>query len=239
MYIDSFLYTSEGGREENQDCVGRELSENAGLFIVADGLGGHQKGSAASKTVVQSLRKAWREEPFCNPESILKQIDSANQAVLKLQEEQNCNAKSTVVALAIDGDRAVWAHTGDSRLYCFSSWSIRAVTDDHSVAYKKYKAGEIRKDQIAQDEDQSSLLKALGNESRWNPEIGNADNLKKGTGFLLCSDGFWEYVHDEEMLKDFRKSHDAEDWAARMMDRAEPRFAKGHDNFSLITIILR
>ncbi|MBR0161003.1 MAG: serine/threonine-protein phosphatase [Oscillospiraceae bacterium] len=239
MLIDSFLYTSQGGREENQDCVGRELNENAGLFVVADGLGGHQKGRLASKTVVNSLRKAWKEEPFCDADGILSRIADANQAVLRLQEEQNCNAKSTVVALAIDGERAVWAHTGDSRLYSFGFWAVHPLTEDHSVAYKKYKAGEIRKDEIAKDEDQSSLLRALGNENRWNPDIGKADNLKKGTGFLLCSDGFWEYIREEEMLKDFRKAHDSEDWAARMMDRAEPRFGKGNDNFSLITIILR
>ena len=72
---------------------------------------------------------------------------------------------------------------------------IAEYTDDHSVAYKKYKAGEITREEIGFDDDQSSLLRTLGSEDRYEPSVRELNLVpRKGDAFLLCSDGFWEYV---------------------------------------------
>ena len=238
MKADSFTYTSIGGRSENQDALGEVLSENGGLFVVADGLGGHQAGRLAADCIVQQLCGAWDGAVRETAESLAAKIEAANEAVLAVQREKSLTTKSTVVALSVQGKEAVWAHTGDSRLYFLRGSRIETVTEDHSVAYKKYKAGEITRDEIATDEDQSSLLRSLGSPRRWEPDVQTRENLEEGDAFLLCSDGMWEYLRDEEILVDRLKARSARDWAELLLLRAVARIRPGNDNLSLITVIL-
>ena len=147
--------------------------------------------------------------------------------------------KTTVAALAVNGENAVWANVGDSRVYFIHGNSIHAYTNDHSVAYKKYKAGEITREQIGSDEDQSRLLRSLGSEERSEPDVYTADvPVESGDAFFLCSDGAWEYLMDEEILIDFLKSETAQHWAELMMLRIMERINGGNDNLSLLTVIL-
>ena len=146
--------------------------------------------------------------------------------------------KSTAVTLLIRGNEARWANVGDSRLYHFHKGALSFVTEDHSVAYKKFKAGEITRAQIATDEDQSSLLRSLGNKERHQPASGGAD-LAPGDGFLLCSDGLWEHLSDGEILIDYLKSDSAEQWAEQLLLRVIARQKPGTDNLSLITVMVQ
>ena len=238
MRTDSFTFTSIGGRSENQDSVGQVLSENGGLFVVADGLGGHQAGRLAADCVVEQLQKAWKAGEPEDEESFTAKIRDANEAILAVQREKNLTTKSTVVALSVQGDKAVWANTGDSRLYYLHGGRIEAITEDHSVAYKKFKAGEITRDQIPMDEDQSSLLRSLGGPRRWEPDVRSREGLEAGDAFFLCTDGMWEYLRDEEILIDFLKAGSAKEWAELLLLRAVARIRPGNDNLSLITVIL-
>ena len=238
MRLDSFCYTNVGGREENQDAVGcREEGAN-GLYVVADGLGGHQAGHLAAQCAVYTLKKLWEPETPETPEHFAGLFGAVNEAILAVQEETRCMTKTTAVALSVQGDRAVWAHTGDSRLYCLRGDKIAAWTDDHSVAYKKYKAGEITREQIASDEDQCCLLRALGGPTRFEPDMGSAEGLQPGDAFLLCTDGMWEYLLDGEILVDCLKAASAEEWARLLLLRAAERIRPGNDNLSLITVML-
>ena len=236
MILDSFMFTDPGGRDENQDYVGKRELKDAGLYLLADGLGGHRLGNLASETAITSMLSSWREDKLWTPEYMRECISKANESVRNLQREKNCAAKSTIVALAIKGKNAIWAHCGDSRLYFIYKGKIVAVTEDHSVAYRKYKAGEITREEIAWDEDQSSLLRALGNESRWKPNISGTEKLREGVDLLLCSDGFWEYITDQEILDDNVETKSAVDWGEKMLKRVQSRFKPGNDNYSLITV---
>ena len=84
--------------------------------------------------------------------------------------------------------------------------------------------------------DQSSLLRALGNESRWKPNISGTEKLREGVDLLLCSDGFWEYITDQEILDDNVEPKSAVDWGEKMLKRVQSRFKPGNDNYSLITV---
>ena len=240
MQLESFAYTEAGGRDENQDSIGVRERVSEGFYVVADGLGGHRLGNLASQIVVSSLLESWDAAEDWNAELFQKAIGQTNDVVLAMQKSNSCNAKSTVVALSVRDGQAIWANSGDSRLYHIVKESVKgrivAITEDHSVAYMKYKAGEITRDQIAWDEDQSSLLRVLGNETRWKPNVSKPENICVGDAFLLCSDGLWEYVSDDEILAACLRTESAEEWANTLLEQAGTRFKQKRDNLSLITV---
>lgn len=239
MNLDVFAFTNRGGREYNEDSIVYEVNGDSGLFVVADGLGGHEYGELASKCVCDILKEEW------NPgsEDDLRQwfetvIKKANEEVLCLQREKTAALKSTVVALVINDKCATWANSGDSRLYYIHNNELDFITNDHSVAYKKYKVGEISRDDIRTDDDQSSLLRTIGNEERFEPEIYRLQNMESGDAFLLCSDGVWEYFSDGEILIDLLKSKNSKEWAEYILLRLMDRIDGTNDNLSLITIFV-
>lgn len=237
MY-DSFFFTSPGGRDHNEDALGDKEWEAGRLFLLADGLGGHQRGEVASACVVNALENA--PEPSGDqelPQWLFQQVQAANQKLLALRESTGWSMKSTLVALFLGEEEACWAHVGDSRLYFFHHDRLEAVTSDHSVAFAKYKNGEITRGQIGRDEDQSSLLRALGNPERSHPDLGQSwEPPQEGDGFLLCSDGVWEYLYDQEVLADFLKTETAREWGELLLLRVMERACPGNDNLSLITV---
>lgn len=238
--IDSFFFTVPGGREHNEDAIGQREIPGGTLFLLADGLGGHQRGAEASAQVITSMQEASPPEDEEDLEQWLAHsIIQANDVLLQLQADSGSNMRSTLVALALTDNKAVWGHVGDSRLYCIRGGRLISYTNDHSVAYAKYKCGEITRAQIGKDEDQSSLLRSLGNPTRNQPDLASLGGPPQpGDGFLLCSDGVWEYLYDGEILADFCKSAFAEDWARRLLLRVMGRIQPGNDNLSLITIMV-
>jgi len=241
MVLDSYSFSDKGGREDNQDSVALREAEQSGIYVVADGLGGHRGGRAAADCVTSTIIQAWEEG---KPEGaddgrdwIYKQLEKANADIIKMQQEENGNMKSTAVVLSIVGDSAIWANTGDSRLYHIRRGKLESITEDHSVAFRKYKAGEISRAQLCTDEDQSRLMKALGKEAKWEPDI-YACPIEAGDAFLLCTDGLWEYVSDTEILVDSLKSVKAQDWARFILLRAIARIKPGTDNISLISVMV-
>lgn len=239
MEYRSFSFTSEGGREENQDAAAAREKASAAIYIVADGLGGHQDGKLASECVTQTLVQAWEAAPPENQETWLKeQFAKVQEQLLEFQEKKNSTMKSTAAVLTLRDSTAVWANTGDSRVYHLRGSRIEHVTEDHSVAYKKYKAGEISRAQINTDDDQSCLLKALGNKDKWQPDIGGCE-VEAGDGFLLCSDGVWEYVYDEEIIIDWLKAETPDEWAELLLMRMLDRIKPGNDNLTIMTVAVR
>lgn len=240
MTLDCFRFTNPGGRSHNEDAVGTRKTENGSLFVLADGLGGHRMGECASKCIVDSLLGAPAPLEEESLEGWLQtQIPRSNQALLALQKEHRAVMKSTVVALLIRENGAAYANVGDSRLYCIQDDAITGFTRDHSVAYKKYESGQITRAQLPTDEDQSSLLRSLGREDHCEPETYVIDTPpQKGDAFLLCSDGLWEYIRDEEILVDYLKADSAEEWGKLLLLRAMDRIPPKNDNLSLITVIV-
>lgn len=232
MKLTSFVYSSCGGRERNEDTVCTAQDGERSLFVLADGLGGHARGEVASQVAADAMVSAF---PDAQPEALLAAVGAANQAVLDAQAESGQkNMKTTLVCVSIDGARAVWAHIGDSRLYHFSGSEIKTKTRDHSVSFKKYLGGEISYLDINHDPDRSSLLRVIGNET-CQPEAQQAE-LKPGDALLLCSDGFWEYVYDQEMVIDWLKSATPQQWVTYMLLRLIARIPAHNDNCSVIAV---
>ena len=233
MRLSACCYTNQGGRDHNEDSV--RCCAEQGVFVLSDGLGGHGSGEVASALAADILFEGCSAHP--DPDGLAELFQKANEAVMEGQKvPRQEDMKTTAVALSVAGDLAVWGHVGDSRLYRFSGGALSQETRDHSVTYMKYLGGEISYMDIYHDDDRPSLLRALG-KLPCKPEAGQAE-LRPGDAFLLCSDGFWEYVYQEEVLADLLKAETPEQWAQLMLLRHIRRTPPGNDNFSLITVFV-
>lgn len=240
MIFDVYGFSNRGGRSYNEDSVGVRTEGDVGVFVVADGLGGHSCGEAASACVRDTLLEEMPDPRENGCQWLEERMSEANRRILAMQEERAAVMKSTAVALCIRGDRAVWAHVGDSRLYYIQEGRLRFCTEDHSVAYKKYKAGEITKREISFDEDQSRLLRSIGGRDHNEPVVCEWEEiLSPGDAFFLCSDGAWEFLDDEEIAIDLLKSESAAQWAELLLLRIMERIDGENDNLTMLTVILK
>ena len=234
MNIDVFSYTHQGGRTRNEDALGSVRTSGGGVFALSDGLGGHGGGDVASQLVVDALLEGAGAQGALD--AVLRQ---AHGRVLNMQSTSGyAQMRATAVVLRIAEHAAQWAHVGDSRLLRVRNSGIAQLTQDHSLTYKKYLSGQIERRQIATDEDRSRLLRALGGKGECVPDVG-ADRVYPGDGYVLCSDGFWEWVTEQEMLIDFHKARDAAAWAEFMLLRRLRKAEKDSDNFSVMTLICK
>ena len=237
MKISYYAYTNKGGRPNNEDSIFCGLQNRRGVFVLADGLGGHSSGEVASGLAAQAIWEGCAGAEILDSETLKGQLEEANRLVLEGQKVPGReDMKTTAVALALEGDLAFWAHVGDSRLYRFSDGQLVFATRDHSVTYMKYLGGEISYMDVYHDDDRSSLLRVLG-KSSCQPETGQAE-LKSGDAFLLCSDGFWEYVYQEEIQADLLKAETPAQWVQLMLLRQIRRTPPGNDNFSVIAVFV-
>ncbi len=240
MIFDIYEYCNQGGRSYNEDATGYQVVGSNGVFVVADGLGGHSFGEVASRCVVDTFIGGFTGDVENAEEFLANKAAESNDNILKLQQERNTILKSTVVSLIVKDRIATCAHVGDSRLYYFRDGELNYYTEDHSVAYKKYKAGEITREEICMDEDQSRLLRSLGGPDHNEPVIHTfPEELLDMDAFFLCSDGAWEFLRDEEIAVDLLKSGNAQAWCEKLLVRMMERIEGENDNLSLMTIIVR
>lgn len=232
--IDIYAYTSQGGRNRNEDFVGYAPTADGAVAVLSDGVSGVSGGEIASRIIVDAVI----DEPYdCVDvaEWLRDRLALADERVREGQQELHNEMKSTVVALRISGDHAVWAHAGDSRLYYLHDGVIAEVTADHSVAFKKYLAGQISRYAITADEDKNRLLSYAGGDGAFTPETGGTD-IAAGDAFVLCSDGTWENLIDQEIAFDYLKAESSEEWAHLLLLRVLDRMDSDGDNLSIITV---
>lgn len=228
-----------GGRPCNEDCCGFLLQDTAGCWVLADGLGGRAGGEAASGIAVEAILSHFSQNPQCSPQALSGALEAANHKLHRRQaaEPQLAQMRTTAVVLLTDRAGALWAHVGDSRLYAFHQGALVAQTRDHSVPQSLSDAGRITPREIRFHPDRNRLLRALGNNGAADPSILSAPRpLALGDAFLLCTDGFWEYVTETEMEIDFACSSTPADWLDRMHFRLLQRAGEGHDNYTAVAI---
>ena len=235
--IDIFAYTSAGARAFNEDFVGYAETSDGAVIALCDGLGGYIGGEFASSIAADVII----DEPYAcedDKEWLRDRFLAADRRIKEEQRRASNHMKTTAVAVRLYESHAIWAYTGDSRLYHVRDGAVREVTEDHSVAYQKYRAGQITRDRLATDEDRNTLLSSLGGEGEPRIDFGAAA-VVKGDGLLLCSDGFWEQIRDAEIAFDHLKASSAEEWARLLLMRVLDRAEKGIDNLSVITAIIK
>ena len=238
--IISSKYSEIGGREENEDaCLVKWVKDKGLCALVADGLGGHGGGAVASATAVETIFNRFMIDDIEEPEELNVWVQEANQKILSLQNPE-CEMKTTLVALLIKKGVAMWGHVGDSRLYHFVDGQLKEYTFDHSVSQMAVLRGEITHEEIRGHVDRNRLIRALGKGDTIQVETSGLVDLKEGEhAFLLCTDGFWEYVDEYQMEETLAMSESPKEWMGLMRDILEENADPGHDNNTAVAIMYR
>lgn len=231
------VLTNPGSRQKNEDSAKVQRSLNGFCVAVADGLGGHGGGDEASKAAVEKLLQCHARGNCQTKKEITEAVCMANNAVISCRT-QECDSMSTLVALFIENERAVWAHVGDSRLYYFKEGRLSLRTLDHSVPQMAVYMGMIAEEQIRFHEDRNKILRALGGEN-FAPDISEPVSLKEGKhAFLLCTDGFWEHVLETEMEETLGTLDDPMQWILAMEKQIVQSAPEDLDNYTAAAVFV-
>ena len=216
-----------------------------GLYIVADGMGGHQHGEVASGIAIRSMasyiiRKLYTPllspKPHPPEESLLEIMQEGVQDAHRAITRQVPGGGTTLTAALILGNQMTIAHVGDSRAYLISEdGSIESLTRDHSLVKRLVELGQITTDEAAVHPQRNVLYRALGQGEPFDPDINSLQTPEDGT-LLLCSDGLWSVVPEATIQRLVQESERPEEACRNLIEAANN--AGGPDNISAIIIRL-
>lgn len=236
MNFDYSAYTDQGGRSKNEDCFSVQISGDQCLAVVADGLGGMGDGEQASGSAVQFLTQVLQNRQI-DEDLLYETVEQANSKVCGLHI--NGKMMMTTIAVVWMRDQTAFALTvGDSRIYQFRDGKIVFQSTDHSIAQRAVFSGEITAEQIRSYPQRNRITRALGLDSIVKFDL---DDLftQAGDAFLLCSDGFWELITEEEMTAQWKPNISAELWLNRMREMVAHRCGSRGDNNTAVLFILQ
>ncbi len=207
MKLEFYQLTSAGDRETNQDYMAHVMNNDYALFVVADGLGGHEAGEKASRFFCQGLisqAEIFSKRMAKEPAETFSDWLSATIKEMKRLFQGDISAEAaytTCAILYIDKKIVLTAHCGDSRIYRMNPREVLWRSRDHSVPEELFNEGMITEQEIAQHPAQNQLTRSLNIVSGQRAEINIYPPIKKGETFILCSDGFWSYIKQHEFLQ--------------------------------------
>ncbi len=211
------------------------------LAIVADGMGGHRAGEIASSMTVDHFEKAWHllEEPVGPAEAeawLSRQIEATNQLLFAhATENSECEGMGTTVVIALCATEfTIVAHIGDSRCYTYGKNGLQQITEDHSYVNYLVKTGGISKEDAEHHPRKNVLTKALGTKESVSADIKTIF-LENGELLLLCTDGLYTKVSDQEIERLLVTSSDDLSVAAGLLI-SEAKENGGEDNISVVLL---
>lgn len=235
----AFSITDIGERRRiNQDYV--YCSETAvgilpNLFVVADGMGGHNAGDYASRFCVEFFRQKIEESKIVSPvpaiRAALAETNSALLGEARRQTDLEGMGTTFVVATILDKELFV-ANIGDSRLYVIHN-EMKQITEDHSLVEAMVKTGEIKRSEARVHPNKNIITRALGANEEVEPDFFEV-SLKEGDIVLMCSDGLTNMLEDETIEQILRENEDLETAAATLVMHANQN--GGKDNIAIIII---
>lgn len=202
MKFSIFQVSRKNGREKNEDRMGYCYTKSCGLFMVADGMGGHPHGELAAQMALQSFAAQFQRE--ANPDIgdvplfLERALMGAHRRILHfaMSEEMQDSPRTTLVACMIQDGKAYWVHCGDSRLYWVRNGELLTRTKDHS--YAEQGANKVS----ALPVNRNVLYTCLGSPVKPIYDVAGPMHLMQGDKLLLCSDGLWSAVADEVIVRE-------------------------------------
>ncbi len=225
-------------REMNQDYFyssEEPVGSLPNLFLVADGMGGHNAGEFASRYAVEIIVNTAKNTEKTDTIGILKECVSNANASLRAyadDHEEMRGMGTTLVAAVLDGRRLVTVNVGDSRLYVVGD-RIRQITQDHSLVQEMVRLGEMDQESARTHPDRNIITRAIGTDRKVQADVFETV-LEPGDRILLCSDGLTNMVEDDEILRILNGSGDLVSKTEYLVELANRN--GGKDNITVITI---
>ena len=228
-------------RSNNEDSIfvsNEKIGCLPNLYIVADGMGGHNAGEVASSKSIEFFKNyiLQCDESLPIEEVLFSGVAYANKEVyrLSLEDISMIGMGTTFTVCATDGEMLYFAHIGDSRLYVASGDSvIEQITEDHTFVNEMYKSGEFTKAQAQSHPKKNMLTRALGTEEGTAVDSGSRA-LASGQTIMLCSDGLANMISEEEIMKILNTQSENTEKIDIFIDKANSY--GGYDNISVIVI---
>lgn len=223
-------------RQMNQDFVfasEEPIGNLPNLFVVADGMGGHNAGDFASRYGVSVLLETIKQDKNYNPVKILRLgMEAANDLVLgqAQKDPEMMGMGTTMVAATIVGQYVYVANVGDSRLYIAGD-ALTQITKDHSLVAEMVRIGQITDEEALNHPDRNIITRAIGTGKEVDIDFFDV-KLDKGDRLVMCSDGLTNMVKEEVILETVRRS--GENSAHRLVEIANAN--GGKDNITVIVV---
>lgn len=213
-------------REHNEDDGGNVLEhEGCGLLVVADGVSSAEAGETASRTAVATTLRTFAEQPgIATSKRLYRAVQQANIEIYDLATvvPELRGMTTTLTAVVVDRGELAAAHIGDSRLYLLRAGRFVQLTKDHTVAGERARLGFMSKARAREHPGRSVLTRSLGRELIV-PIDRITNRVYRGDLLLVCSDGLYNVLEDEEMAAILREAPDATTACRRLVDAANER----------------
>jgi protein phosphatase len=241
-------------RDHNEDsllhcqlCLNNNTRERVwGLYIVADGMGGHAGGEVASDLAIRGaaetilaeylapvLGSSPPEDEAALQEVLRKAVGRANEYVRGEAQARGNDMGTTITMALVVRDRAYVANVGDSRTYLLRDGALRRISKDHSLVMRLVDLGQIRDEDVYSHPQRNAVLRSLGDKSEVEIDVF-VERLRPGDTLLLCSDGQWEMTRDEQMARIVADAPSAQEAAEALVAAANA--AGGEDNIASIVV---
>ena len=187
--------------------MANQVSQDYALFIVADGLGGHHAGEKASQFFCQGmLTLSDQYQPLLknNPDSVFERWVNDAVAVMQQLFSGDPDAEkshTTCAVLYVDEKQVITAHCGDSRIYKMNQKRVLWRTKDHSLTQQLLDEGKITEREMGSHPEQNQLTRSINILNKHKVDIKIYSPMEKGETFILCTDGFWEFIKEQELLQ--------------------------------------
>ena len=236
MRFSTFQVSRRGRREKNEDRMGYCYTREAGLFALADGLGGHPEGEVAAQMALQTIAAIYQREARPALKDVRSFLSSAaitaHQQIMRYAGNKAMldTPRTTVVAAVLQGNTATWMHCGDSRLYVVRDGMLLTRTRDHSHAERP------RPGAASDSVNRNLLLTCLGSPTTPVLDVSAPLQLQRGDRIMLCSDGVWGVLDDETIVHMLSSGKPVSDAAPELAEMALREGGVQSDNVTLIAI---
>ena len=239
MRFSVYQVSRKGGREKNEDRMGYCYTRDAGLFALADGMGGHPEGEVASQLALQTLAALFQRDAkptLAEPLKFLHEaIIAGHHQLLRYATEKALidTPRTTVVACLMQGNAAYWAHCGDSRLYFVRGDKLIARTRDHSYSELQETLSQVVP--VGERFNRNVLFTCLGSPGKPVVDTAGPLLLQPHDRVLLCSDGLWGSVSDAVITEQLARNV-ISDAVPELVEQALRNGGPKSDNVSVLAM---
>jgi len=239
MRFSVYQVSRKGGREKNEDRMGYCYTRDAGLFALADGMGGHPEGEVASQLALQTLAAMFQRDAKPMLKDPLRFLHDAiiaghHQLIRYATEKALMDTpRTTVVACVMQGNAAYWAHCGDSRLYLVRGDKLIARTRDHSYSELQETMSQVVP--MGERFNRNVLFTCLGSPGKPVVDTVGPLILHERDRLLLCSDGLWGSV-DDEVITEQLSSRPISDAVPELVEQALRNGGPKSDNVTVLSV---